>query len=455
MTSLTSEELDHRISRSIAHATSELRDEFRAQLLEIRRGSDSTALLEGLRKIDAAETQADILRALLVATEPYSPGAAVLLNTPDGLRGWGMRGLHGSSNIESVQLPVDPSSPWGRVAAGNGVIRTRVDDFYASLGGASNEEHTLVPLILRGQVAAVLATEGGEDIPALQTLTYGASQAIETLAVRSQGMSPTLSAATASETVQEAAHEAPAAEPVSAGFASPDTIDSGGLRDLADGPPAAPPIESPAIQPPAIETQPELQSNPLVSEEWAQEPAGGPAPAPPISDPAPPVYEPAPQPAPSPFEDDLRTVAVSQSPLESAPAPAPPIAAPVSTEVSPPAEMAMAADGQIIPPEDVEGPGWAFSNSSADSDSSGNDAVHDEARRLARLLVSEIKLYNEEQVEEGRQNGNIYSRLREDIDRSQQIYEERIHPTIRGKTDFFRDELVRILAAGDSDVLGM
>jgi hypothetical protein len=109
---------------------------------------------------------------------------------------------------------------------------------------------------------------------------------------------------------------------------------------------------------------------------------------------------------------------------------------------------------EIAPPEDVSGAGWAFTTNRFSADS-GGDAVHEEARRLARLLVTEIKLYNEEQVEAGRRNRNIYEVLREDIDRSRQIYEERIDDTIRTEADYFHDELVRILAAGESEILGL
>ena len=87
--------------------------------------------------------------------------------------------------------------------------------------------------------------------------------------------------------------------------------------------------------------------------------------------------------------------------------------------------------------------------------SSGEEALHEEARRLARLLVSEIKLYNEEQVEAGRRNHDIYERLREDIDRSRQMYDERVDPQILRSTDYFYQELVRILASGDSKALGI
>ena len=130
-------------------------------------------------------------------------------------------------------------------------------------------------------------------------------------------------------------------------------------------------------------------------------------------------------------------------------------APPMEPEVAPEPAPAVAIDGaEISPPEDAQGPGWAFTTNRFSADNAG-EAVHEEARRLARLLVTEIKLYNEEQVEAGRRNRNIYEVLREDIDRSRQIYEERIDDTVRTEADYFHDELVRILAAGESEILGL
>ena len=112
---------------------------------------------------------------------------------------------------------------------------------------------------------------------------------------------------------------------------------------------------------------------------------------------------------------------------------------------------------EVRPPADLAGPGWAFATSRVASPAAppGEESLHDEARRLARLLVSEIKLYNEEQVEEGRRGRDIYERLKEDIDRSRQMYEERVDERVRNKTDYFYQELVRILAAGDAKALGI
>jgi hypothetical protein len=85
---------------------------------------------------------------------------------------------------------------------------------------------------------------------------------------------------------------------------------------------------------------------------------------------------------------------------------------------------------------------------------SGGDERREEARRFARLLVSEIKLYNERAVLEGREGGNLYGRLKEDIDRSRQMYNDRIPEDIRSSSNFFYEELVRILAEGRPEALG-
>jgi hypothetical protein len=75
----------------------------------------------------------------------------------------------------------------------------------------------------------------------------------------------------------------------------------------------------------------------------------------------------------------------------------------------------------------------------------------EDARRFARLLVSEIVLYNEAQVKIGQKSGDLYSRLREAIDRSREAYEERFGA---GSVRFFEDELVHTLAGGDRALLG-
>jgi hypothetical protein len=80
--------------------------------------------------------------------------------------------------------------------------------------------------------------------------------------------------------------------------------------------------------------------------------------------------------------------------------------------------------------------------------------LHNDARRFARLLVSEIKLYNEKQVVEGRAQNDLYVRLREYIDRSREMYDKRVKPDVAQKFDYFHYELVNTLAEGDTAKLG-
>jgi len=80
--------------------------------------------------------------------------------------------------------------------------------------------------------------------------------------------------------------------------------------------------------------------------------------------------------------------------------------------------------------------------------------LHNDARRFARLLVSEIKLYNEQKVKEGRESSDLYERLREAIDRSREMYEKRVQPPVAAKFDYFHYEIISSLADGDEGKLG-
>jgi len=79
---------------------------------------------------------------------------------------------------------------------------------------------------------------------------------------------------------------------------------------------------------------------------------------------------------------------------------------------------------------------------------------HRDAQRFAKLLVSEIELYNKARVQDGRKNRDLYKRLKTDIDRSRQTYEKRFGKTVGKQFDYFHEELVRILAASDASLLG-
>jgi hypothetical protein len=80
--------------------------------------------------------------------------------------------------------------------------------------------------------------------------------------------------------------------------------------------------------------------------------------------------------------------------------------------------------------------------------------VHRKAQRFARLLVDEIKLYNQAKVAEGRRNKDLYDRLKEDIDKSRGTFQKRYGGTAAANADYFQSELVRSLAEDDISIMG-
>jgi len=86
---------------------------------------------------------------------------------------------------------------------------------------------------------------------------------------------------------------------------------------------------------------------------------------------------------------------------------------------------------------------------------SAEDAdTHRKAQRFARLLVDEIKLYNQAKVAEGRRNKDLYDRLKEDIEKSRSTFQKRYGTTAAASGDYFQKEVVRSLAEDDLSVMG-
>jgi hypothetical protein len=80
--------------------------------------------------------------------------------------------------------------------------------------------------------------------------------------------------------------------------------------------------------------------------------------------------------------------------------------------------------------------------------------LHRKAKRFAKLLVEEIKLYNQPKVAEGRQQADLYERLREDIEKSRATYEKRFGESLVASANYFNEELIRILADNDVRLMG-
>lgn len=162
------------------------------------------------------------------------------------------------------------------------------------------------------------------------------------------------------------------------------------------------------------------------------------------------------EPAAAPAEKNKNEVPV----MESAPAQvAPPVMAAVA-EPTPeaqaevagepeaePAPMAMAAVAAAGAGSPISAPVPALAR--------GDDgAVHRKAQRFAKLLVDEIKLYNKAKVQEGRENSDLYDRLKEDIEKSRAAYEKRYGSTVAGPASYFDQEIIQNLANNDRSLLG-
>jgi hypothetical protein len=86
---------------------------------------------------------------------------------------------------------------------------------------------------------------------------------------------------------------------------------------------------------------------------------------------------------------------------------------------------------------------------------SAEDAdTHRKAQRFARLLVDEIKLYNQAKVAEGRRHKDLYDRLKDDIEKSRATFQKRYGSTAASSGDYFQKEVVRSLAEDDLSVMG-
>jgi CheY-like chemotaxis protein len=66
---------------------------------------------------------------------------------------------------------------------------------------------------------------------------------------------------------------------------------------------------------------------------------------------------------------------------------------------------------------------------------------YDEARRLARLILSDIIIYHAQKVEQGIRDNNFFDVLREEIDEGRQYYESRVPQRVRRDTEIYTETL--------------
>jgi len=141
--------------------------------------------------------------------------------------------------------------------------------------------------------------------------------------------------------------------------------------------------------------------------------------------PTPPAPPPAPS-APSPPPPAPRATAPA-APAPPAPTGAAPTApAPVREEARPRISATTLPDG--LSPEELQ--------------------RHERARRLARVLASDIAIYNREKRERGIRDGNLVAVLGYEIKKSWETYKERVGADFANSTPYFRDALNEIVAEG-------
>jgi response regulator RpfG family c-di-GMP phosphodiesterase len=66
---------------------------------------------------------------------------------------------------------------------------------------------------------------------------------------------------------------------------------------------------------------------------------------------------------------------------------------------------------------------------------------YDEARRLARLILSDIIIYHVARVEQGIRDDNFFEVLRDEIEEGRQYYESRVAPRVRRDAEIFTETL--------------
>lgn len=437
------------------------------------------ALVEALRAIDEGSSQSQILRALLRRSLRYANRVALLLTPGGDYLVWGTEGFAPATNGPSDDRFAAPAEgPWREALSGHGQVELSADDcalLCHRLESPLPDGGVLVPFILQGRLAAVVYADhapGAElDTHGVSVLAWAAARAIEALPFRERPAVAMLRPAGDVATDEPAIPlwtppEEPEAEP--AGEAAVKA--EGAVEDVAEEVTAAEaevvvaPTETEAAVEESVEPEslspteapeparaedeyapPEDDTEPMMRP-WSTSPGVVEAPPEDLTEPE--TAEPADEstedavtePEVAPVED---AAATPGAPTESR-------QEPVMSDAE--AERAPSSEFEVMPPSDVSGPGWAFTTGGASDD---EEAFHAEAKRLARLLVSEIKLYHEVDVWEGRRKGNVYSELQGEIDRSRQLFDERVDEEIRAKRDYFYEELVRQLADGNADVLGI
>ena len=378
--------------------------------------SDMAIVKSAISEIYEQKSQAEILKALVNRASSFAPRVAFFVIKGEQATGWRARGFEGSVGddaIHEISLSVNADTVVGSAAKGlatwSGGPGSHAEDHLLQdrLGEEPARRIVAIPLKVRGRAVAVLyADSAGLDsdsinLEALETLVTVSGMAVELLSA-ARGAAPKRAVEEAPAPVEQpqpsyqpTSEYTPTPEPESTAetsFSGADTIQS---------------------YEPAYESTPAHEEAPVEVSSYVE---------------AAPVEEPADVFAGS-------SAAAEQPPIEEPPAWSP---APMEDSPAAPPRRRYGQDAEL--PVEVHG--------------EEERRLHNDARRFARLLISEIKLYNEQKVAEGRSEHDLYDRLREYIDRSREMYDKRVKAEVAARYDYFHGELVNTLAEGDASKLG-
>jgi hypothetical protein len=461
----TSEGIAMAITDHLRSARKQGMEEAATESPAMQTGSSLAILKSAIVDVTAQTSQAAILKTLVNNSAAFAPRVVFFIVKNDHLIGWRARGLEGTVGDEAakeIAFPLmsetvlsdaaDSHASWsGQPGQYPGDHR-----FLDKLGGPLPHHAAAIPLIARGRAVAVLYADSGDldaesvNLEALESLVRVTGMAVELLAASghkapapgaphevNESYRDMTAPATTAEAPQAQAY-APAYEPAPA--------------------PAYEPPPAPAYVPPAPEPEPTYE--PAVEMEHYDDTMA----------PEPTTAYAVPDTSYSSFDTATEAEEIYATPVE---APA------ASYEADAWAIQPEAAEYEVVEAEPVvheipvhaAAPAPAQSGAAAEATARAARSwardtelpidvpederkVHNDARRFARLLVSEIKLYNEQKVVEGRQAGDIYRRLQEAIDRSREMYDKRVAPVVADRYDYFYHEVVNTLAEGDNTKMG-
>ncbi len=411
--------------------------------------------LDNLRLLDGARSQSELLRTLLPLLGE-NVGRAVVLVIRDGVvTAWSGIGFDDPNAIRSWSGGIAASPSFsGLVETGCPLLIDPQTDPLVSgwlEGHGTPAEGALLPISLRSKLMGIVYIDHAGDQPwdleSAQALLVTACLLIDTLHHRSESPSAMLAeigpplavAADASrheifETVTETEPEPTAADFGQEQAAAFEPVTEAPSFDASRYPTdrvAETPVVDHAAGGDEIEIDYDFEPEPARSE--------------------PPPVGAAFNPSATMRVEVAEKAASTDIEPPSRPGYPPPSLVPKARPIEPPPVEEPEAPPPVRP---IAPPVVAPPVSPAVATSPEDHARHEEARRFARLLVSEIKLYNEEEVDRGRAEKDLAKRLKEDIERSREMFEKRIPAEIRGGHDYFQEELVRILADGKPDLLG-